>query len=379
MEPAAKLPDSQSHSSAPISRRPNLLEMALFNEQGFRTAWPTVLFLLLNYFFVIVFGSVAWATGSSAFHLQMNHFGVLQEILTELAVFAALLAAGFIAARMDGRQLTAYSLIDNRMWRHAFTGAVAGFAALSLLTAGLCLAGVLHLSYAHLTAANNLRFALLWGFGFLLVGLTEEGTFRCFLLGTLARGMNFWWALVALAIMTAAMLTNADRHGAGGVYAAILAGIGPCFWAEWRKLPSSQFWQAAWATSAGFGFVHTYNPGETAVGIFSAALIGFTFCVSIWLIGSAWWAISFHAAWDWAQTYFYGTPDSGLIPEGHLFASTATGQTLWSGGEAGPEGSLFVIPVTLLVLAALLFVYRDRWLSRQTHEVASPAGQAQLS
>jgi membrane protease YdiL (CAAX protease family) len=370
MEPVAKMPDA-----ANLSSRSGLLETALFREAGFRVGWPVALFLLLNYFLQVVFLSIAWATGSGTFHLVMDRFGAGQEILEELAVFAALLIAAFIAGRMDGHRLNSYALRESRVLHHMLAGSVSGFLALSFLTAVLCFTGNLHLSYGHLSVAENLRFAALWGFGFLLVGLTEEGTFRCFLLTTLARGMSFWWAAGTLAAMTACMLMNPDRHGAGGVYAAIAAGAAPCFWIHWRRLSSSQFWQAAWATSTGFGLVHTYNPGETPIGVFSAALIGFTFCVSIRLIGSAWWAISFHSAWDWAQTYFYGTPDSGLVPQGHLLTSTAAGPAIWSGGKAGPEGSLLVIPVTLLILAMLVFVYRNK----PVLETTSPVEQAQLS
>lgn len=360
-------------------RRPGLFERALFNDHGFRAAWPAALFLLLNFFLLIVFGSVAWATGLNTFHLQMDRFGAGQAILEELAALAALLVAALIAARMDGRRLGQYFLRDGQRLRHAAAGAAAGFAALSALVGILSAAGFLEISDGRLGAMENLRFAALWAVGFILVGLTEEGTFRCFLLGTFARGMNFWWAALTLALMTGFLLTNTDRHGAGGVYAALAVGVLPCFWAHWRRLPSSPFWQAAWATSTGFGFVHTYNTGETAVGVFSAALIGFTFCVSIRATGSAWWAIGFHSAWDWAQTYFYGTPDSGLIPQGHLFASSTAGPALWSGGKAGPEGSLLVIPLTLLVLAVVILVYRKRNAAIDTAEAPSAPEQARLS
>jgi hypothetical protein len=33
------------------------------------------------------------------------------------------------------------------------------------------------------------------------------------------------------------------------------------------------------------------------------------------------WAVGFHAGWDWGQSYFYGTPDSGLVVQNHLLAS----------------------------------------------------------
>ena len=50
------------------------------------------------------------------------------------------------------------------------------------------------------------------------------------------------------------------------------------------------------------------------------------------MTGSLWWAIGFHAAWDWGESYFYGTSDSGLMARGHLFGEHPVGKLLWSGG-----------------------------------------------
>jgi len=126
-----------------------------------------------------------------------------------------------------------------------------------------------------------------------------------------------------------------------------------------RKTPRSGFWQAAWVTSTLFGYIHTGNNGEDPIGIFAAALIGFAFCVSVWVTGSAWWAIGCHAAWDWAETYFYGAADSGNVASGHFLTTTTNtaSNILWSGGTDGPEGSLLVLPVILLLLVALLVIY----------------------
>jgi hypothetical protein len=82
----------------------------------------------------------------------------------------------------------------------------------------------------------------------------------------------------------------------------------------------------------------------------------------VWVTGSAWWAIGCHAAWDWAETYFYGTADSGMPPRGHLLSSSPAGNSLWSGGTDGPEGSLLVLGVILLLLAALLAIYGSKKL-----------------
>jgi hypothetical protein len=78
---------------------------------------------------------------------------------------------------------------------------------------------------------------------------------------------------------------------------------------------------------------------------------GFVFCLSLWYAKSLWWAVGFHAGWDWGQSYLYGTPDSGLLAEGHLLSSHPSGNSLWSGGATGPEGSLVILP--LLVTMAV--------------------------
>ena len=75
---------------------------------------------------------------------------------------------------------------------------------------------------------------------------------------------------------------------------------------------------------------------------------GFVFCLSLWYTKSLWWAIGFHAGWDWGQSYLYGTPDSGLLTQGHLRVSHSAGNRLLSGGATGPEGSLLILPLLIV-------------------------------
>ncbi len=142
-----------------------------------------------------------------------------------------------------------------------------------------------------------------------------------------------------------------------GVFAAALLGLLPCLWLHLKKVEGAGFWQAAWVTSTLFGLWHIGNPGESWIGIFAAAFIGFVFCVSVRVTGSAWWAIGCHAAWDWAETYFYGTADSGLVAKGHYLTTSPAGNQFWSGGTDGPEGSVLVIGIILLMLLALIVIY----------------------
>ncbi len=198
---------------------------------------------------------------------------------------------------------------------------------------------------------------------------------RCYLQYTLTRGINFWWAAGPIALMCGFLIFRIKGNGAWGVYIIALLGLFPCLWLHLKKAPSAGFWQAAWLTSTLFGFGHTGNNGENWIGIFAAAFIGFVFCVSVWLTGSAWWAIGCHAAWDWAETYFYGTADSGMVAPGHLLSTTTTGNPLWSGGTDGPEGSLLIIPIVLLILAWLLVIYRRP----QPLQISAPAVKEQLA
>ena len=95
--------------------------------------------------------------------------------------------------------------------------------------------------------------------------------------------------------------------------------------------------------------------------------------MSVRVTGSAWWAIGCHAAWDWAETFFYGAADSGFLGQGHYLSANSAGNPLWSGGSDGPEGSLLVLGVVLLLLLFLLAFYA-RNKSKFEAATAQPTG-----
>ncbi len=268
-----------------------------------------------------------------------------------------MLGAAAVVALIERRRILAYNLTGPRRSRHFFCGLAAGFLALSALIGALVAGNWLHFGPVALSGAVIFRFGAIWGCTFLLVGCVEEGLFRCYGLFTLTRGINFWWALGLVAAMCADLGLRTRGNGVWGIYVVALLGLFPCLALHQKAAPHSSFWQATWVTSTFFGFLHTSNGGENWIGIFAAAFIGFVFCVSVRLTGTAWWAIGCHAGWDWAETFFYGTADSGLVPQGHFLTTSPAGNTLWSGGADGPEGSLLVLGVILLLLLLLLGLY----------------------
>src|SRR6266567_9706 len=329
----------------------------ILGPHGLRAGWSILLFAVLLTLFAYIFGTVISSIVAGVFHIKLAGETASSSIASEGAWVMALAATMAILARIERRRFVDYYLAGPAVGARFVSGLVSGFAALSVLGAVMAWGGWIHFGSAPQYHAQLLRYAALWAVAFLLVALTEEGTFRCYLQFTLARGINFWGALAAVGSMCLWDLAHSTSHGAGGVYAMAALGVFPCLYLHMRKTPRSGFWQAAWVSSTVFGFIHTGNNGETWIGIFAASAVGFVFCVSVRLTGSAWWAIGCHAAWDWAETYFYGTADSGFAAPGHLLNTTPAGSALWSGGTDGPEGSILVLPIILLLLLALLAMY----------------------
>ncbi len=293
------------------------LRWAFIGDQGLRAGWSATLFIVLFLLFLGTLGIVAMAIfgghcrlpPQAVFRHQGDHRGS-DPVL-------ALLGAGALVALIERRPVMDYNLTGPRRFVHFLSGLAAGFAALSALVGALAWGGWLHFGPIALSGAQIFSMPFC-GPRLSSGGVGEEGSFRCFLQFTLTRGINFWWALGIVGAMCLDLVLSGKGNGVWGVYVVALLGLAPCLRLHLKKMEGSGFWQAAWVTSTLFGFVHISNNGENWIGIFAAAAIGFVFCVSVRLTGSAWWAIGCHAAWDWAETYFYGTADSGMVVQGTI-------------------------------------------------------------
>jgi uncharacterized protein len=148
-----------------------------------------------------------------------------------------------------------------------------------------------------------------WGMTFIVVGLAEEFAFRGYLQYTLTTGLGFWPSAILLSLL--------------------------------------------------FGLAHRGNPGETKFGLLSVVIFGLLFCLFLRRTGNLWWAVGFHAGWDWGQTFFYGVPDSGILPYHNLLNCSFSGPAWLTGGSVGPEASVFT-PIVLGVVAVLFVrAYRE--------------------
>lgn len=305
------LPPS-SFASSPIPPQPPAsedrgIEWIVWGRSGLRAGWGIAAFVLL---FVLAMVGVGMLL-HFVFHMNgvAKGFTIRTALIGEVLQYAAVFLATAILALIERRSPFSYGLQGPRRAVHFFTGLVCGFAAISVLVLALWKLGYLALDGQSLHGSAIVSYGLGWGLVFLGTGFFEESLLRGYLQFTMTRGVGFWWGALLFSFL--------------------------------------------------FGFIHKGNPGESPVGLFSAGAVGLLFCLSLWYTGSLWWAIGFHAAWDWGESYFYGTSDSGLVAQGHLFSEHPAGNILYSGGLTGPEGSLLVLPL-LAAIAILMALWWGR-------------------
>ena len=67
-----------------------------------------------------------------------------------------------------------------------------------------------------------------------------------------------------------------------------------------------------------------------------------------------------HSSLDWSIAYLYATPFSGYTLERRLIEAQIQGNLQITGGAAGPRASLLIVPVLILLAAAIARLTRGR-------------------
>jgi len=108
------------------------------------------------------------------------------------------------------------------------------------------------------------------------------------------------------------------------------------------------------ASSVLFGLAHALNPNFGPVALLNIALVGVFFCYAYLVTDNLWLPIAYHFSWNFCQGTIFSFPVSGTGGEG-LFLTTLTGAPEWiTGGNFGPEAGLLG---TAAILASFLIVW----------------------
>jgi len=308
--PAASNPGNAPPEIAPTPEFPPAYPPPSFAErihsvfvgpQGLRAGWRLLVYLFLA---AILFFISQMILGS------FRTLGALRLMFLDKALFVleVTLPALFMA-RMEQRSFATYGLPARALLQKNFLiGILWGMGAISLLILLLRVFTAYEFGTVVLHGRRLAEFALFWFVLFVLVGVSEEFLLRGYTLFTLTEAMGFWPSAILLSLM--------------------------------------------------FGAIHTGNQGESWMGILGAAIIGFFFCLTLRRTGNLWFAVGFHASWDWGESYLYSVPDSGSLTPGHLLRSTLHGPAWITGGTVGPEGSVLLLVVMVLVWIAFDRIYR---------------------
>lgn len=281
----------------------------VFGADGLRVGWAVLLFALVSIAAVSLLEFIA-----AILPLPANGRGGLTPLGTitnEALLCAGVLIATGVMGLIEGRSWCDYGLRARHRAAHCAQGVLCGVGVLAAMLGALVLAGAAVVRFSGAGTGALVATGALWAIAFALTGATEELAFRGYLFFRLARGFNPWVAAIVSSLL--------------------------------------------------FGVVHLSNTGESAVGITMVVCYGLVACLAVWRTGSLWWIIGVHAAWDWSESYLFGTADSGLAAAGRLLVTHPTGPAWLSGGSVGPEGSVLVFPAMLLLaLCALNTAPRTR-------------------
>jgi uncharacterized protein len=294
----------------PTPAKPSIIHTIFLGPNGIRAGWRLLIFLCifqllghgLNFVLHHIPAVDRWIAAQ-----PRDSFTPASQMLSECLIMLILFCAVGIMAVIEKRSFADYGLpMNETLGKRFWQGVPLGFAMLSLLLALMAVFHGFSLDGIGEDGAAAVKYGILYFIGFIFVGIFEEFSFRGYMQSTLGSGIGFWPAAIALAVL--------------------------------------------------FGAIHLNNPGEKILGGIMAGSFGLVAAFALRRTENIWLPIGMHASWDWGETYFYGTPDSGMLATGHLFNSSPHGPTWLSGGSVGPEGSWLVFIVLIIWVLAIHFL-----------------------
>jgi membrane protease YdiL (CAAX protease family) len=226
----------------------------------------------------------------------------------EAVVFGAALVAALVVCWVQRRRLRELGLAPEGALRQMLRGSILGLIAPTLLILGIAALGGYSFGTLNMSGSRLAVYTLGWLVAFFLVGLSEEATFR------------------------------------GPSQVTLGEAIGP--------------WPAAIVISLIFGAIHYFLKSyENLADATSVALLGLFMAFTVIRSGSIWFAVGFHALFDYAALFVYGAPNSGNNDGQPIPTKLLTGGyhgPIWlTGGRLGIEASWLVFPM----IAALFLGY----------------------
>lgn len=126
-----------------------------------------------------------------------------------------------------------------------------------------------------------------------------------------------------------------------------------------EKLTGS--WIALLLTGALFGLMHLPNKNATPAGALAIAVeAGLMLAAAYVATRTLWVPIGVHFGWNFAAAGVFSTEVSGNDTAQGLLDSSVSGSTLITGGDFGPEGSVYAVLFGLMLTAVFMWLAHRR-------------------
>lgn len=112
-------------------------------------------------------------------------------------------------------------------------------------------------------------------------------------------------------------------------------------------------WLGALLSTVIFALLHGFNAGVSIMALINLMLFAFLLILFILHNKSIWAACGWHTAWNWAMENVFGLQVSGNVGGDSIFDLTSSGPTILTGGDFGPEASIFT---TIVLLAGMIYI-----------------------
>ncbi len=128
-------------------------------------------------------------------------------------------------------------------------------------------------------------------------------------------------------------------------------------------------WIGFLISSVLFSLLHMGNNGANIFAAVNIFLIAVLFSLFVMKDKSIWGACGLHSAWNWTLGNVFGLSVSGTGEKSTLFDLNTTGNELISGGAFGPEASVILTGVLVLII---FFISRKIFINNRTKKYIFP-------
>lgn len=261
---------------------------------------------------ILLFTNKAYLTALKTGNMALAEIGI-QEVtnsnaLTIVMLFATtmtIVVTLLFCKLIQKRKMSSVGFVKKGFLKEYIIGLLVGFVIFSAAVLLCIVTGSLNIT--GLSSTFSVGIFLLFGFGYMIQGMSEEVLCRGYMMISIARRYPLWLAV----------------------------------------LLNSLFFSA----------LHLGNSGISVLALVNLTLFGVFASVYFLKRGNIWGIGAIHSIWNFAQGHFYGIKVSGIETSCSVLGSVPTeGRSLINGGAFGLEGGLAVTAVLVLGTVILLLI-----------------------